>query len=236
MWRPFLFTLIMKKNKAPVLRIRKDGKPYEGDKKRYREYIKSNFAEIRSFEGETLPPAMRGFYNQINSAKERATTRFHNPETGRFFNKKENKAIESALKNFSRDTGKNFDDLKNKKDIIRTIYEAEINNQYIRQIPSDKIGDMVKDTGIRKVIIFDQNGKEKQVTPEQAILAISRANKKALEAIGGKGFNPVNKTILTELKGTLKVFVPNFRGMSDEEITELLSDLMDNQDYELSKS
>lgn len=222
--------------KIPKIRIRKDGKPYKNDIEKGRAFVKENFAELKSFEGENLPKSLKGYFNIIDSSKERAKNRFHNPETGRFFNKKENKAIETALKSFAKDTGRNYEDLRTKKDIIDLVYKAEIENVYINQVPSDKVGDMVKDKGIKKVVIVDQNGNKKTVTPEKAILMIYRANRKANDAMGGKGFSPVNKTTLTDLKSTLEVFVPNFRGMNDEQIIDLIEQLKEDGDYELKTS
>ena len=93
--------------KIPKIRIKKDGKPYIKDIEKGRAFVKANFAELKSFEGENLPKPLKGYFNIIDSSKERAKNRFHNPETGRFFNKKEKKSIETPQKSFDKYTGRN---------------------------------------------------------------------------------------------------------------------------------
>lgn len=223
-----------KKIKAPALRIRKDGKPYQKDFERYKAHIKENFDYYRQFQGENLPKAAKSYYNRIEAGKKVAESRLHNPETGRFFSKKAQAAIEKTLENFAKDTGIPLSEVKGKKDIIRDIVRMESQRRQENLMPVDAIIDLSKQSDVKKVFIIDQKGNKKEVTKISAIEKLVSSTKKGVQAT--EGFNAMARVNLNRITGELEIFIPDLSGLSEEEINELIETLKEDGEFSITKS
>jgi hypothetical protein len=217
--------------REPKIRISKrTGEPTPASAREYKNYIKTNFDKIdKNFINEKFT----GYYRQVEGGKNRAANSYKDPNTGLFLTKGQSAVIKEAVENFAKDKGLKVSDIKSKPDLMKPVFLMATKKEYSNLIPSAIISDMVKDKRIQKVVIIDQNGNRKTVSPEKAILMIIQANKIIAEHTGGKTFDARNKVTLKDLKSTIEIFVPNLKNLSDEEIEDLLNET-DGEDYEVS--
>lgn len=191
-------------------KFKKNGELTKKSKEEAKAFIKNEFEKIEN-PFVDLPREMVGYYKKVQGGKNRAKQAYKNPETGKFLTKKEAQVINDAVEKFAINKGYEVNYIKANKDLIKIVYDAEIKKEFSNLIPSSVIGDMVKQPQIKKVFLRDQYDNIRQVTPEEAILKLTEANRIVQEATGGKTFASKSKVTLKDLKTTLEIFVPNLR-------------------------
>jgi hypothetical protein len=211
--------------KIPKIKYLKNGKPNKASKEKIKAFVKENFATLK---GAVLPPEFIAKYNQVASGKKRGELnkqRLRNPENGHMLNSAESLAIKNAVKNYAINKGIDKAEVFAKKDLYRKVFDAEIKNEVTITKDPDLIIDILKRGHFKEITITDQNGKSKKVSIEKAAFLLATTKQKLTELFQADKFASYHKITYKELATKLDIFIPNFKGLSPEEIEDLINEL-----------
>lgn len=212
----------MKKIKIPIIKFTKTGKPYKKSLQKAKEFVKKNFKNLKK---EDLPKEVKGYFGQIESGKKRGEAnklRLKNPQTGKFLTSLESKAVKDLVKQTSIDLNINKDELTKNKDLYLSIVDKALNDTISITKDTDLAIDFLKRQGFKKIVLVDQNGKEKSVNLENAIFILKENQKKIMQIFEAKKFSSWNRLTYNPAGRKIKINYVKVKNESAEELQDII--------------